>query len=597
MTDAAIRRYLDVVRREWWVVLQAAIVVGLVAGFVAHHDQSSSYQAHAQLYVEPAVGPDGTLPLAVQPTAGDAAPVLSTVLASTFQRQATAPEVLADAARKLGTGTGPLGATVKASVNLPARTVTIDTSAATPDQATKVANAVAQSVIDTRWTTREGALNAQIAGTNKQLQDIESQISQINAQEAISRLTNPDTTAFETSKTVWLSQYQAVFANQQQFQASLTSHDSGVKFLLPAQGAVKSSSTSPVTRGLQGALIGLLIGIGLAALREALDTKVRDREWVEDVAGLRTLGELPKDRNLRKRRLRVGDAPGSRYAESVRALRASLMWTVDRGSPASIAVTSPQSGDGKTTVATNLAAAYALSGLNTILVSADLRAPTVHRELFPGRRPTMGNTPDRGLAELLVDVDLDLSDPAVLSRALMQTRIEHLRWLPATIAASPSPLLSTRAAELLSSARAGALIQALTASADLVVIDTPLALLSEAASLTGLVDGVVLVVRPGSTRRAALRRTMRSWRGSPITPLGVVLNGTRPSRKDEVARGSETSAHYLRERKQELAWRKTQALPLGPPTTGNGNGNGNGNGSGNGHSSSKPGSSKPFGAS
>ncbi len=557
MNESVIRQYLAVARREWWVVLQAIVVVAVVAGVLAQHNQSSSYQANAQLYVEPAVGPDGTLPLVIDPSVpvGAGAP-LAGPLAVALARQASSPEVVSGAAKTLGTANVSITSSVATAVNPTARTVTITAEAVTPDEATRIANALAQSYVDVRWTQRAAALRAQITATSGQLAAIQGQISRISNQEDAAKARNADTSSFETTKTVLLTQYQTGLSNQQNLQTSLQGRDGGVPFLLPAQSAARIQSATPRTRALEGALIGLIIGIGLAALREALDAKVRDREWVEETTGLHTMGELPKDRSLRKRRLRIVDAPGSLYAESMRALRGSLTWAVDGRAPISISVTSPQSGDGKTTVATNLAAAFALSGLRTVFVSADFRAPTFHREFFL-RRQARVNTPALGLAEILLNEKAGTSDAAALESALVETRIENLRWLPATVATSSSSMIATQAAERLTSARARRLLGALAGLCDVMVIDTPPALLAESASLNALVDGVVLVVRPGSTRRAALQRTMRSWIGSPITPLGVVLNGTRPAPEDTLSSTSASAWRSRRNNPRDGVWPTT----------------------------------------
>ncbi len=551
MNESVVRHYVEVARREWWVVLQAVVIVALVAGFIAHRNESSDYRADAQLYVEAAVGPDGSLPLVVDPSlpATNGAATLSAPLAVALGREASSPDVLTGAAKALGTTAGSLGATVTTSVNAASRTVTITATAASPSRATMVANAMGQSYVNFRWTRREAALRTQIDLTSNQLADIQAQITRLNAEENTAKLQNRDTSSFETTKTVVLTQYQTALSNQQLLQGSLQARDNGVPFLLPAQSSARVASATPLTRGLEGAAIGLIIGIGLAALRETLDAKIRDRNWVEEATGLQTIGELPKDRHLRKQPLGIVDSPASLYAELVRALRGSLTWAIDRGESVSITVTSPQSGDGKTTVATNLAAAFALSGARTVFVSADFRSPTFHRELFL-RRQSFGDRPARGFAEILLDDESDLPDIDALRDSLIETRVENLLWLPATVTNSSTAALATRAAERLTSGRARRLLVALSELCDLIVIDTPPALLAESASLNALADGVVLVVRPDRTRRAALERTIRSWKSSPTTPLGVVLNGTRPAREDTL---SSTAASAWRSRRRSHA--------------------------------------------
>jgi Mrp family chromosome partitioning ATPase len=185
-------------------------------------------------------------------------------------------------------------------------------------------------------------------------------------------------------------------------------------------------------------------------------------------------------------------------------------------------------------------------------LSADFRGPTFHRELFP-RRQSFGDRPARGFAELLLD-DAELPDAPTLQSFLIETRVENLLWLPATVTNASTGTLAARAGERLTSGRARRLLATLSGLCDLIVIDTPPALLAESASLNALVDGVLLVVRPGNTRRTALERTMRSWKSSPITPLGVVLNGTRPEREDTLSSTSPSPWRSRRRGPQEGPW-------------------------------------------
>ncbi len=519
MTDAVIRRYLTILRREWWVILQAAVVVGLVAGLLAtprpdvdvHRRRAALRRAPGRSRRHVAArGPADVL----QPQH------LDLVRARRVARgEASSADVLEGAAASVGDGAGFSG--VQPSVNAESRTITISASADTPRQAVKFANAVAQSLVDVRWSEREAALEAQITAIGKQLVDIQSQISQVNAQAAAATTGGADTSSFDTARAVYLTQYQTIFSNLQQLQSALVAKDNGVQFLLPAQGAGSSTASDPLQRGLEGAAIGLVLGIGLAALREVMDSKVRDRERVETLTGIPAIAEVPKEPGLRKRPLAVFDAPHAPYSEAIRALRATLMWADGDAAPGSIAVTGAQSGDGATMVAANLAAAFALAGVNTILVSADFTDPMPELGLFE-----RGGTPRvaAGLADLLTSRDPVERSEAMISQLLVATRVPQLRWLPAT--SSPNGAGSGAASERLSSSRARKLFVALAGEAELVVVDSPPALLSDGASITGMVDGVVLVVRLGTTRRARLARIARQWRGAPINPRGVVLNGT-----------------------------------------------------------------------
>ena len=136
----------------------------------------------------------------------------------------------------------------------------------------------------------------------------------------------------------------------------------------PATGATQVGPRTKRNVAL-GIVIGLLWGIGLAFLIERLDTRVRTPEHVEAIMGLPALGELPKPPDLSKARRRVAllEAPYGPYAESVRKLRANLEFASLGSSLGVLMVSSPVPGDGKTTVAADLAVAFARSGRNVAL--------------------------------------------------------------------------------------------------------------------------------------------------------------------------------------------------------------------------------------
>ncbi len=130
-------------------------------------------------------------------------------------------------------------------------------------------------------------------------------------------------------------------------------------------------------------LVGLLCGAGIALVLEQLDVTVHAGSDVEESLKLPVLGELPTDRSLRQGESSIASVRGSGSAlgESLRDLRTSLQVILeDEGQPAGskvLVVTSPAPGEGKTFVAANLAAAWAMNGRTVVVVSADLRRPEI----------------------------------------------------------------------------------------------------------------------------------------------------------------------------------------------------------------------------
>ena len=560
MTDTVIRRYGAIVRRQWWVILQAVVVVALVAGLLAGHGRQSGFEARAQLYVEPAVGPDGTMPLVPQATfGGTSAPPISPLLGAALVRQSTSEPVLAAAAKALGPSAGGLGGTVSTFVDPGNRSLSIVAKSGSRTNAIALANAVAQSMVSIRTAQHDRLLQTQIASTTTQLRDIRTQLNQIGREETVAKAANTDTASYETARAVYLTQYQTVFATQQQYQGELQSHDNGVQFLLPAESAARGSVPSRTTRALTGAGIGFLLGIGLAALRETLDNRVRDAETAETLSGLEVLAELPEERALRRHPLGVVDVPSSAYAEAMRGLRGAFTWALEESGPASIAVISPQSDDGRTAVAVNLAASFAVAGVSTILVSADFHDPEPDLVTVLGA-DLRSRAADFGLAELLVNDDEVPHGPRV-EAALLATRVEGLRWLPLASSTS-SPALAMRASEILSSARVRKLLVTLTHMAEVIVVDTSPAVFSDAMGISSLVDGSLLVVRVGSTRRAALERTLHALKGSPAMPLGLLVNRVR------AGRGPDAPPRGGRRRGPRLPRRRSRRVSTVPPAEG-----------------------------
>lgn len=280
--------------------------------------------------------------------------------------------------------------------------------------------------------------------------------------------------------------------------------------------AVPSSHSSPRTRRntALGALIGLLLGVGLAFMLERLNRRLRDPEEAAAAFELPLLGAIPLSKALAE----PGDGgDGLPFAEeeSFRMLRAGLRYfNVDRDVRSTL-VTSHGAGDGKSTVAWHLARIGAASS-RTILVEADLRNPVaaVSRRLAHGP----------GLAELLTH-QVELGDAVQEAQAARRADGEQPAAPLSVIvagAAAPNP------AELLESQAMATLLERLAAEYDFVVVDTPpTGVVSDAFPLLSSVSGVIVVSRLGEASRdsaARLRGQLRQL-GAPL--LGVVANGVK----------------------------------------------------------------------
>lgn len=289
---------------------------------------------------------------------------------------------------------------------------------------------------------------------------------------------------------------------------------------------VPTSPSSPkVTRNtILGAILGLLLGIGLAFLLERLDRRIREPRDLERIYGLPLLGVVPESAELARH---TDTAEGARQplpdadAEVFRMLRAHLRYfNIDRDLR-TLLVVSAAPGDGKTTVARNLAEAAAAMGSRTLLVETDLRRPTL-----AGR---LAITPNAGLAGVLIGaIELDRAIQSLELSPAGNGRPSSSRSLDVLIAGAIAP---PNPAELLESQAMHGLLTQVRERYDLVVLDTPpLTVVSDAFPLLSQVDGTVIVGRVGRNRRDVADRLHDILQGADAPLLGVVANGFKPGK-------------------------------------------------------------------
>ena len=250
-------------------------------------------------------------------------------------------------------------------------------------------------------------------------------------------------------------------------------------------------------------LVGLVLGLLIAVLRERFDTRLRNGDEVQRSVSSAVLAEVPSENNLDGNPVIDFSVGSSRAAEGYRRLRTNLAFVRVDEPPRCILVTSPGPGEGKTTTSMNLAAALAEDGNRVVLVDADLRRPSIARRL--------GLTGAVGLTSFL-------RGDGVISDFVQAGPVHGLDVLVAG-ALPPNP------AELLGSQRAKDGIEALQSSYDFVIVDTPPVLpVADAAILSQYTDGALVVVRAGRTRSQDLTTAFSSLRTAQASILGIVLN-------------------------------------------------------------------------
>jgi succinoglycan biosynthesis transport protein ExoP len=257
-----------------------------------------------------------------------------------------------------------------------------------------------------------------------------------------------------------------------------------------------------------GILLGIVGGIALAFLLDYLDDTIRTKDELAKIApDVPLLGIVPnieaRRTEVAKKDLFAANQPKSTISEAYRGVRTALTLSARGPQQKAMLLTSAGPREGKTTTAINLATVLAFSGARTLIIDADLRKPRVHASF---------NLPNkRGLTNLIVGDE----DPLSVCQRTHVERVDVLTSGP--IPPNPSELLGrTRMKEILAY---------LGEHYDQIIVDTPpIGAVTDAAVIATMVDGVILVVHAGKTRRQIVSRGIEQLRyiGAPI--IGVILN-------------------------------------------------------------------------
>lgn len=293
---------------------------------------------------------------------------------------------------------------------------------------------------------------------------------------------------------------------------------------IPAYAMAPSGPVGPKrTRNILIAfLLSLGAGIGLAFLMDYLDDSVKTSDDIGRHLGLPTLALIPHHNVTERRRLSLvskngGEVPAtsivtleernSPMAEAYRHLRTSLLFSSAGKPPQTILVTSSQPSEGKTTTAINTAITLAQSDVDVVIIDCDLRRPRVHSYF-------------------------DMENAAGLTNYLSgEPNTDHLikrcKGLPKLRVITSGPI-PPNPAELLSSDEMKKLLQFLKGRYKHVIIDSPPAIsFTDAAILSTLVDGVVIVAMAGKSSMHLMRRFKQRLGNIGARIYGVVLNGVR----------------------------------------------------------------------
>lgn len=276
------------------------------------------------------------------------------------------------------------------------------------------------------------------------------------------------------------------------------------RVVVEQKASIPHSPVSPnIKRNiLFGLVAGLLLGVGLALLRDRLDNTVKDRDVLQELTHVGLVGMIPLDKERRKEPAISFERDNSTIAEAFRKLRTNLQFLAVDNPPRLIVVASSLPGEGKSTTAINLALALAEAEHSVVIVDGDMRRPKLDQYL--------GAVGSVGFSTVL-------SGAATLDEAIQETRFPRLSILASgAIPPNPSELLGTQAAKKI--------LSDLRARFDYVIIDSsPLLAVTDAAIVAASSDGVLMMARFGETKRDQLAHAVRNLEDVGAVVLGAVF--------------------------------------------------------------------------
>lgn len=497
-----LRDYLAVLSRRKWIVVQTVVLVLAVAIGVTFV-QTPRYESEVRLVVEPNTGGD------------DAAALNQLVFGQReleTQKELVSSEMVAERVREqlgLQIETDDLLRDVDVSLLRDTQIIEIRAESEDPEMAAQVAQGFAEAYLAFRQDQAleqllrsSEALQSREAETRRRLAELETEIARQDPSEQPNELT--------VERDRLQSELAGIAAQQAGLRGTEVFARGGGQVIAPAEAPDEPFAPKPLRTGVLALVLGAMLGVGLAFLRDFLDDAIRSEDQAVQAAGHGVLGYIPRwahgpDGDERPVTL---VEPASPVAEAYRTLRTNIRFVSVGRSSRSLLVTSALPAEGKTTTAANVAVALARAGTRVLLVGADLRRPAVHR--------TFGITAEPGLSDVLVG-DVELAD------VISDVGVPNLRVIPSG-AVPPNP------AELLSSPAMGRLVSELEQIADVVVYDGPPVLaVADALELAPKVGGTLLVIDMGSSGRNVVRQAASRLRGVGVDMSGIVLNNLDPN--------------------------------------------------------------------
>ncbi|HET9920708.1 MAG TPA: Wzz/FepE/Etk N-terminal domain-containing protein [Ktedonobacteraceae bacterium] len=407
---------------------------------------------------------------------------------------------------------------------------------ADPEQAASLANEIAATLINQQAQVIQQEDNQSQQQMQEELKNTQQQINTVTGQLETLKGANGNPGKIAALQ-VQLSGLQQHYSQWQTAlaQLELTDAQNGnfLRIAQPAQPSFKAARPNVLLNTGIGLGAGLFLGILLAVLYEQLDTRVRTPEQLSALLDWKVLGTVWRARTSQQEEI-FNPQGHDANVESYRILRTNVGFSAVDTSLQTLVITSAMPGDGKSTVAANLAIFMAKAGKNTLLIDADLRRPTLHTKFqLPPERMGLSNAVLALSASPVSTLHPGMNGhiapehPFSIEPFIHAVGIPNLRVMPSgPLPPNPSELLESRAMKRL-------LELMLTCGAESVIFDVPpIRGLSDASILASKADGTLIVVDVTRAHKGHLKQVKAQLTQVGAHVVGCVVNKQRRSRQD-----------------------------------------------------------------
>ena len=500
-----LKTYINVLLRRKWVIL-ITIVVTLAVVIIGTLLTTPVYSATTTLRI--ATAANGSINYSDY--------MYADRLINTYVQMSTTKPVLDELKRRLNLNELPqIGVDTIPNTEL----IRISVEHQDPTQAANIANTLGEVLMSQSLELYTGSGKSSMQILSDQVTRMEEELNQARKEYSDLLAQKPsDTEAIQAAKQAMDLKQEIYAATLDQYEqtrlreALLTNSVTVVDPAFPPLSPTKPHKTLNIALGL---MVGLIGGVGLAFLLDNLDSTLYSTKQIEELTKLPNLGMVPNAR-IQKRFITVnGNNP---YSEAFRRIRTRLFSQEFEKPLRTLLITSPEPGEGKSTIIAGLARILAQSGNKVILADADMRLPTQHK-IFD-----LPN--NQGLSNVL-------SQESGLKQVLQETDIPNLKVLTSgPVPENPSRLIDT--------IHMDNVVGELQESFDLILIDTPALLeVNDAAVLAPQMDGVILVVCRANSRKEDVLAACKQLEGLKANVLGFITN-----------QAEQNNGYYYHSRKQ-----------------------------------------------